>query len=258
MKLSIIIPAKNEEKRIKKTLESYLKFFKSKFKDNFEILVILNACTDNSAKVIQEFRRKYKKSLNYEDIKEPIGKGGALIKGFRIANSDLVGFVDADGSTQPDAFYDLVVNIGDYDGVIASRWMKGSIVSPKQSLSRRVFSRGFNFLINFLLGLNVHDSQCGAKLFKKNAVKKVVDELNITQWAFDINLLFLMKIHGFRIKEIPTMWHDELGSRLKIWKATFEMFLSLVRLRLLYSPMNSVIKLYDSLPEGIKLHHRLR
>ena len=71
--------------------------------------------------------------------------------------------------------------------------MKGSKVSPKQSLKRRIASRSFNLLIRRLFKINISDSQCGAKLFKKNAVDKVINQLGITRWAFDIDLLYLLR-----------------------------------------------------------------
>ena len=257
MKLSIIIPAKNEEKRIRKTLESYLSYFQKKFKNDFSILVVLNGCTDNTLFIIKEIKKKHKQ-LEYKDIKEAIGKGKALIIGFHNVNADFIGYVDADLSTSPETFDELLPYLENFDGAIASRWIKGAFVSPKQPLLRRIASRSFNLLTQTLFGLSFRDSQCGAKVFRKKALFKVYDELAITNWAFDVNLLFLLKIHGFHVKEVPTTWKDSLGSQLKIHKASVQMFFSLLRLRLLYSPFSFVVKTYDQLPEEFKLHHHIK
>src|SRR3989338_629340 len=121
-KLTLIIPAYNEEKRIEKTLESYSHFFLDKMKENFEILIILNGCRDKTREIIEKFSNG-KKYIKFKEFEKAIGKGGAIIEGFKIADSELIGYVDADGATNPETFYKLVKGINGYDGVIASRWI---------------------------------------------------------------------------------------------------------------------------------------
>src|SRR3989344_3119850 len=217
MQLSIIIPAYNEEKRIGKTLDSYLKFFSKKLK-NFEIIVVLNGCIDNTLNIVKNFIKKNKK-IRYLDFKEAIGKGGAVLEGFKVAKGDLIGFVDADMATPPQAFYDLIKNINNYDGIIASRWMKGSKIGEKQPLLKRFGSRGFNLLVRILFNLKFKDTQCGAKLFKKDLIKNILDDLKITRWAFDVNLLYSSKRKGYKIIEIPTEWNAVFASHFNLFKA---------------------------------------
>lgn len=255
VKLSIIIPAHNEGKRITDTLKEYTLFFNSKMKGNYELFVIPNGCTDNTVKIVSDFSKK-NNSVNYKELKIG-GKGIALIEGFKIAQGNYIGFVDADNSTNPEEFYKLVQNISGYDGAIASRWMKDSIANIKQPIPRIIAGRVFNFLIRALLGLKFTDSQCGSKVFKKEAIKKIYPKLGITKWAFDIDLLYLMKINKYKIKEVPIKWQDTIGSQLNIPRASFEMFLALIKLRLIYSKFNFIVKAYDLLPEKIKIHHRL-
>lgn len=256
IKLSIIIPAYNEENRIARTLDNYLKFLSKKIKD-FEIIVVLNGCTDNTLLIVKEFNKRSKK-IKYLEIKDSIGKGGAIIQGFKIAKGNLIGFVDADMATPSNAFYDLVNNINDYDGIIASRWVRGAKISPKQNLFRRFSSRSFNYLMRALFFMPYNDTQTGAKLFKNYAIKSILKNLGATRWAFDVDLLYNMKIKNFKIIEFPTEWHDKPGSQLKIIKAVPEMFLALVRLRLIYSRLKFIIDYYDKLPEFLKFHHKWR
>ena len=252
--LSIIIPAYNEEDRIKKTLEEYISYFKNY---QHEIIVIPNGCKDRTEEIVKLLSKKYK-TIKYKTIKEPIGKGGAIKEGFKIAEGSLIGFVDADLSTKPEDFEELIKNIKECDCIIASRYIKGAIVNPKQKFSRIIASRAFNLLVNFLFNLKIKDTQCGAKLFKKNVIKKIIPKLDITRWAFDVDLLFRIKKEGYKIKEFPTKWEDSLGSTLKLKKAIPEMILSLTRLRLINSRFKFIINFYDSLPESIKIHHKLR
>ena len=254
-KLSVIIPAYNEEKRIKNTLENYCKSFRNKNLE-FEILVVLNACKDETFKIVKNSQKEFKE-IKFMNLDRG-GKGFAIIEGFKDSlkrENNLIGFVDADMATSPEAFYDLVKNIKDYDGIIASRWKKDSIIKTEQSLLRKITSRGFNFLIKSLLFLPYSDTQCGAKLFKRNVLKKVLEDIKVTKWAFDVDLLYLLKRNGFRIKEIPTIWEDKAGSKLNLIKVPFQMFSAIVRLRLVYSPFKFIIRIYDKLPERIKVHN---
>ena len=98
-----------------------------------------------------------------------------------------------------------------------------------------------------LFGLRTIDSQCGCKLFNGSKLKSVLPYLGITRWAFDVDLLYQFKRKNFSIHEIPTVWSDSPGSSLNIKKASKEMFLAIVRLRLIYSPLKFIVKIYDKL-----------
>lgn len=246
MKLSIIIPAHNEEQRLPPVLESYTQYYDDKFGPDVEIIVVVNGSSDNTLLVTEEFAEKH--SI-VSVINEPrrVGKGGAVLLGLRKAKGSLIGFVDADGSTAPEAFYDLVERIGDAGCIIASRWMKGSVVEPKQPFSRRMASRIFNSMVNLFFGFRVHDTQCGAKLFTREVIDTVLPEIGITKWAFDVDMLFCTRRNGFRIVEIPTVWRDAAGSKVQVGRASTEMALAMIRLRLLYSPFKGMVVLYNKL-----------
>ena len=244
-RISIIIPAYNEEKRIGRTLKAYKEFFEDLSKRkviDYKILVVINNTKDKTEEIVKKF---VSKKITYLNLKEG-GKGLAIIAGFKEEvkenKSDLIGFVDADMSTSPEAFFDLIKNIKDYDGIIASRYVKGAKVFPKQPLKRILISRFGNFMINSLFFLNLKDTQCGAKVFRKKAVENILEELKLTQWAFDVNLLYILKKKGFKVKEFPTVWKDAPDSTLKIKEASIKAFLSVVRLRVIYSPLKKILK----------------
>jgi len=258
MKISIIIPAYNEEERIGKTLEEYSKFLRDKKKSkdikDFEIVVVLNGCKDNTLGIVNEYQKKFKEIIT---INLPQGgKGFAVITGFKEAlkrENDLIGFVDADMATPPQSFFDLIKNIGYYDGAIASRGLKES--SVETSVSRKITNRGFNFLVKVFLFLPYRDTQCGAKIFKREALKNVINDIGITKWAFDVDLLYKLKRKGFKIKEIPTIWYDKAGSKVeagKISRVSIQMLLAIIRLRILYSPFKGMVKIYDKMSNGTK------
>ncbi len=247
-KVCLIIPAYNEEKRIGKTLDKYCGFFKAQNKVEIEILVVLNACKDNTLGVVKKFKEKYK-ALNYLNFEEG-GKGFAISEGFSYAiekKFDYIGFVDADGSTPPTAFYYLIATLGDYDGNIANRWSRKSILPKKQGIKRRIISRCFNLLVRSLLFINFQDTQCGAKVFRREVLEKILKELKVSDWAFDVNLLYLLQKNGYRIKEVETIWTDDKDSKVEVIKTSFRMFLSVIRLRFIYSPFERTKKIFKPL-----------
>lgn len=213
MKLSIIIPAYNEEKRILKTLEEYNNFFKNLLKNNFEIIVIPNNCNDNTLKIVQDFAKK-NSHLRIFNISGYSGKGGAVMKGFELAKGDFIGFTDADNSTNPENFFKLYKNIKKFDGIIASRRIKGAIISPKRKLSQELSSLMFNKIVNLLFNLKYYDTQCGAKLFTKKTTRLLIKNYRENGWIFDVDLLVICRKNNKKILEYPIQWKDNEGSKL--------------------------------------------
>jgi glycosyltransferase involved in cell wall biosynthesis len=237
--LSLIVPAYNEEKRIGAMLEAYLPYFASHYPDRLEVWVIVNGTTDRTAEKVSEFQPCYPfLKIHVEPL--PVGKGGAIVEGFSRATGEIVGFVDADGATPPETFDDLVRNLGGAGVLLASRWLPESRITP-QPLARRVASRIFNRLVRLLFDLPITDTQCGAKVLRREVVRAILPNLGTTRWAFDVDLLFQARRAGYEIREIPTLWNDKAGSRLKVGRASVEMSLALVRLRLLYSPFRFLV-----------------
>ena len=76
--------------------------------------------------------------------------------------------------------------------------------------------------------------------------------LSITQWAFDIDLLYKFKISNYSVKEIPTVWDDDPNSKLNVIKASTEMFLAIIRLRLIHSPFKFIVDAYGVLTKRFK------
>lgn len=245
MKLSIIVPAYNEETRLVPMLDAYTEYFIPRYGDGVEILVIVNGSTDRTDEVAMEYKIRCD-AVRVLIEPRPIGKGGAVMLGFQEAQGELVGYTDADGATPPHAFDDLVERIDDHGAIIASRWLPGADVSPLQPFSRRLASRIFNALVRRFFGLDITDTQCGAKLLTREALDAVMPELGLTRWAFDVDLLFQLRCAGMSIKEIPTTWSDVRGSKINIPRASAEMTLAIVRLRLLHSPFAFVVRLYDA------------
>ena len=234
--LLLLIPAYNEEQRIEPVLRDYARFFREHYEGQFRVVVILNGCVDDTLGVVERVSADFPEisALNFP---APIGKGGALIEGLKLApTTDLIGYVDADGATGPAAFLDLVQHCRDVECAIGSRWLPGAVLHQTQSAQRRVFSRVFHALVQLLFRMHITDTQCGAKVMRREAVEAIHSNLRIADVAFDINLLYALKRCGFRIREVPTEWTDKIGSKIKLNKGALGILLSVIRLRLVYSP----------------------
>ena len=250
-KVSIIMPAYNEEKRIGKTLEAYSSYFNKQRKNkklNYEILVVINNTKDKTEEIVKEHIKK-NPSIRYLNFKRG-GKGFAVIEGFKDAlkrENYMVGFVDADMATSPDEYAKLIFSIKYCDGAIASRYIEGAKLFPKQSIQSIIASRIYNALIRILLMIPYRDTQCGAKIFKRVAIESALPYLSMSKWAFDIDLLYNIRKRGFKINEIPTVWSDKNYSKINFLQAGPWMALGVVRLRILNSIFRDFIRIYDNL-----------
>lgn len=234
--LLLLIPAYNEERRIEPVLRDYAGYFAEHYRGKFQLVVVLNGCTDDTIGVVRRVAVEFP-SVSALEFPEPIGKGGALIEGLKLAPlADIIGYVDADGATPPHAFHDLVRRIDLADCVIGSRWLPGAVLHVEQSGRRQFASRVFHLIVQALFWMNIRDTQCGAKVMRREAVEKVHSSLRIADMAFDINLLYSLRRAGYRILEVPTEWTDKIGSTVTLFRTSLVMFLSAVRIWLIYSP----------------------
>lgn len=236
--LMLLIPAYNEEARIANSLITYWEALRRDFVGSFKIVVVINGCRDRTEEVVRS-TAEGRPEIAWMVFDDAIGKGGALIEGLKLApEADLIGYVDADGATPPRAFLDLVEECEKpgVDCAIGSRWLPQSVIKQKQPNHRRFMSRCFHLMVQTLFGMGIRDTQCGAKVMQRTAVEAIHDALTIADMAFDLNLLYALKRHGYRIVEIPTEWEDQLGSTVRIGKTSLVMALSAIRLRLVYSP----------------------
>ena len=236
--LLLLIPAYNEEARIEPVLRKYATFFQQNYAGAFQLVVVLNGCRDNTLGVVQRVAKEFT-AIRWLDFPAPIGKGGALIEGLKLAGSnDVVGYVDADGATGPAAVLQLLPYMENAECVVGSRWLPGSVLLKAQPKFRQVISRCFHLIVELLLRLHIKDTQCPCKLMRRAAVEKIHPYLRIADLAFDVNLLMALKQAGFRILEVPIEWTDIVGSKVtsSLFRQSLTMFLSVLRVRLIYWP----------------------
>lgn len=252
MELSILIPAYNEAFRIRAMLEDYCAATAGR---EVELLVVVNGSRDATERIVREAFMPRFPHLRMIVIPEPVGKGGALMRGLSESRGDKVGYTDADGST-PAAFFLAMADRLEGSGLlIASRWLPGAKINRRQPRHRLVSSRVFNRMVRTAFGLEVTDTQCGAKVMSRDVLETILPRVGVTQWAFDVDLLFHVRRAGFPVREVPAEWNDVSGSKVRYFRAPLEMTAALARLRMIHSPLRGLVRLWDQ-TLGARLYAR--
>ena len=225
MQLDLVIPAHNEEHRIDRTLLAYRTAL---HEPGVRFIVALDNCTDATAEIVRSHQADDGRVVLLEFPK--LGKGGVLMEAFRSCTAPLVGFVDADCATPPSEIRRLATVAMQSDGAIASRRHPASVLPAARSASRRVASMGFAFGIKSLFRLDVDDTQCGAKVVTAEVLRAVLPLLSSRDFLFDVDLLLVARALGFEIREVPTIWVDQAGSRVNVGADARRMLASALRL----------------------------
>jgi glycosyltransferase involved in cell wall biosynthesis len=223
--LDVVIPAHDEEHRIDRTLTVYRSICSS---HDIRFLVALDDCRDRTAEIVRRHAAEDPRVELHEYRR--LGKGGVIMETFRRANAELVAFVDADCATPPTELLRLAEAAAQADVAIGSRWHPAAIVPAPRPLSRRLASATFAFWVRQLFGLPYRDTQCGAKVIRREVVEAVLPLLSSRDFLFDVDLLLVARALGFRIVEVPTIWIDREGSRLRVLHDAKRMVASSLRL----------------------------
>lgn len=232
MRLSVIIPAYNEEKRIEKTLNSINDYLSKQSYDS-EILVVDNGSADGTAGIVKMLAGRIN-GLRLVLGQAGRGKGFAVKLGMLEAKGEYRIFTDADNSTSIGQVEKMWPEFErGFDAVIGSRDVKGAVLNPPQPWWRRVIlGDGFKLYRKIIIGLwGIEDTQCGFKGFKKEAAEKIFPKSQISGWTFDVEILILAKQMGYKIKEIPVTWVNDPDSKVK-FSSVIEMAIGLLKLRL--------------------------
>lgn len=200
---------------------------------DWEIIVVDNGSKDGTAGLLE----KYKKSIPGMSVltKKNYGKGWAVKQGMLVAKGDYRLFTDADNSTDITQVEKLLTFSKDYDVVISSRKAEGAILTQPQPWHRIWLGNIFIFFTSCIVPVGgIKDTQNGFKLFSKKAAEKIFPHQTIYYWAFDVEILALARIFGFKIKEVPITWVNDDDSHMNLKgmvRMAFEIVLIRFRLR---------------------------
>jgi dolichyl-phosphate beta-glucosyltransferase len=216
MKLSVIIPAYNEEDRIIHTINETLSYLnRQNYKS--EVIVVSDGSTDRTKAVVEErFAPLEKVALKAIEYHPNRGKGYAVAFGMLKGSGDAVMFMDADYSV-PITFAETGLDLLEkgYDIAIASRVLVESVISHHQNIFREYSAKIYTWIQNHYLGIGYGDTQCGFKLFTRAAAHDLFSRQKLASVIFDPEILWLAQKRGYRVGEFPVNWTHVENSRIQ-------------------------------------------
>ena len=230
MYLSVIIPAYNEEKHIKNTVEDIYRYLSGR-SITHEIIVVVNGSTDKTAEIVKGLLPTIQ---TVKLISLPAGgKGFAVKEGMLKATGDFRLFTDADNATTINHIEKMLPYFDQgYDVVIGSIAVPGSTVaSGSEPFWRRILGKLGNLFIQIMAVPGIHDTQRGFKIVTAQAAKDIFPRITIARWGFDIEMLALARKFKHKIKEVPVNWKNDPNSHVRL-SAYIEVLLETIRVRL--------------------------
>ncbi|MCU0491221.1 MAG: glycosyltransferase family 2 protein [Chloroflexaceae bacterium] len=209
--LSVVIPAYNEAARIVPTIGAIASYL-CDMGQPWELLVADDGSTDTTLALVEGLGLANLRLLRAE---RNGGKGSAVRRGMLAARGRYLLFADADNSTPIEELPRLLACLqsGNYKIAVGSRSAAGASATNRSPL-RRTLSGGLRWLTNHGLGLGVSDTQCGFKLFSRDAARTLFPMQTLMGFSFDLELLYLARRMGYRVAEVPVAWVDAPGSKV--------------------------------------------
>lgn len=250
--LSIILPAYNEEKRLPPTLRRIAEYLRERG-FTAEILVVENGSTDATADVVREFQATGVRADDRFEVhllQSAKGKGNAIRHGILTGRGEYLLISDTDLAVpieELDDFLPPALPADAYAIAIASREVKGS-VRHDEPFYRHLMGRVFNTLVRWLAIPDLHDTQCGFKVFHREVARQIFPLQRVAGWGFDVEVLYIAQRHGMKIVEIPVNWYYGEDSRVRPIHDTFTMIRDLLNIR-----RNGRAGYYDQLAEDVSV-----
>ncbi|MCX7624652.1 MAG: glycosyltransferase family 2 protein [Candidatus Sumerlaeaceae bacterium] len=230
LRLSLIIPAYNEEERLRASLPNVLEYLSSQ-PYAWEIIVVDDGSRDATSAVVERIAegRKNIRVLRNEPNR---GKGYSIRRGMLEARGEYRLFSDADFSTpieEVEKFWKAADE--GYEVVIGSRGLRESELVVRQNIVRETMGRIFNFIVRTLLIPGIHDTQCGFKMFSARAAEAVFPQQTLDGFSFDVEILYLALREGFKVREVPIRWINSPATKVSPLRDATRMFFDVLRIR---------------------------
>lgn len=159
------------------------------------------------------------------------GKGYAIRRGVLEAKGDQILLTDADLSTPIEEMNKLVRALENHEVAIGSRGLDTTTVKRRQAWYRQTMGKTFNWLIRRLTGLTYADTQCGFKLFRREAARKIFSEAVVDRFAYDVEMLMIARRHGYAVAEVPVLWFNDEDSRVNLIRDSTRMLIDVLAIR---------------------------
>lgn len=224
--LSVIIPAFNEEDRLGETLRTICRYL-LETGSPAEVLVVDDGSSDATVeaarRALAEFPALGSDVLTYGANR---GKGFAVKTGLEAAKGSIALFSDADLSTPIEELPKLVdpIRAGEYDLTFGSRALDRSLIGTHQPWRREQGGKVFNLVVRMMTGMPFWDTQCGFKAFNMDKFRPLLGMMTIDRFGFDVEFLYVARLHGLRLMEVPVRWNNDDRSKVSVVRDSIRMF----------------------------------
>ncbi|MEI8344979.1 MAG: dolichyl-phosphate beta-glucosyltransferase [Candidatus Omnitrophota bacterium] len=230
--LSVVMPVYNEEKTVEESIRRIEAFMRLRGKP-WELIIVNDGSTDQTETIVKtQCGSRENGSVILHSYSQNKGKGYAVRRGMLAAQGRYVLLTDADLSTPIKEVDKLLLRLeSGFDVAIGSRAHKEPDCDVRQTLKRRISGRVFNFFVQRLVLKGIRDSQCGFKAFTRKAARDLFELQSLDGFSFDVEILYLARIKGYRIAEVPVMWQQGPQSKVSLVKDSLRMLSDLTRIK---------------------------
>ena len=230
--ISIVVPAYNEARRLPPALEKLAAFCRDLGR-SYEVLVIVERSTDGTLEIAARFAAQ---QAHFQAVDNAVqrGKGYAVRSGMLRARGELVFYIDADLSVPLAAVPEFLARFETApraDVLLGNRQHAMSRITRRQSWLRRTMGQTFNRILKTCALASLHDTQCGLKAFRREAAHAIFSRQTLDGFAFDVEVLLLADLLGYKIADLPVEWLNSGESKVRILHDSLAMLRDTLRVR---------------------------
>ena len=240
--VSIVVPAFEEEERLGNSVSRILAYIGEQ-SVNAELIIVDDGSRDSTAEVANNSIENAAIPARVVRYEVNRGKGYAVKTGLLEAQADVALFSDADLSTPISEMHKLIdpIQAGEFDVTFGSRALDRSLIGTHQPWRREQGGKVFNLVVRVMTGMPFWDTQCGFKAFNLVKFRPLLDVMKIDRFGFDVEFLYVAKLHGLRLNEVPVRWDNDERSKVSVIRDSIRMFDEVRQIR-----RNAKAGLYDT------------
>ncbi len=231
IRLSVVIPAYNEERRLAGFLNRVCDYLPTTLGNGWEVIVVNDGSHDRTAELVQQFCESHSQVRLISHLQN-CGKGEAVRTGILASRGELILYTDADGATPIEEERGLREAVESGCQIAAgSRLVASSQVRRKRGMIRAILGLCFSRMVKWIVPCDARDTQCGFKMLQRAAAHRLFNMSSQSGYLFDVEILHLARLLNYRVVECPVSWQEVPGSKVRIISDSIQMLMGLRDIR---------------------------